>query len=450
MAAVRRSLLLFAALATALAAGGLARAEDTKPAPPAAPPRAASVDGLERPAVEPGDPARAAASVVLYPPRRIVELVFIATGTAAGLVRDEQVVPRIDELLSPKPGEISVFPFVFFESGQVPSLGAKMIAVGQNAATSLAAGYGPFQDGLAEGRVRVATARPFPIVASLEALIDRRTQLSFHGVGQTPTTDSRNHFLPGLEGATAGYLEQRLRLIGSAGLRVAGDLSFFLSSSFTRSQIDESPYDDALSLKDVFVAGTVPGIGATNLTYTELATRLDTRRAIGRPSPGLLMEAYGGVGKAVDSRVAYGRAGVRLGEYVPVVRHSNIIGFKVVVDGLATLSSDPIPFAWLLRQPEFRGIDDRRDRMSVVGSIDYRWAYARYVGARLFLDAATVGSGPFALVTTLPRPALGFGIDLFSRSTEVGQVALSWSPDGIRLLLSFGLSTGSPDRQHTY
>ena len=448
-------LLSIAALVAGLALGAEARADDAKaPAPPAratpAPPPAPATSGLDRAPVEPGDPARAAASVLLYPPRRIVELVFVATGTAAGLVRDEQFVPRIEEILSPKPGEVSVFPFVFFESGQVPSLGAKMIAVGQNAAASFAAGYGPPQDALAEGRVRIAAPRPLPIVGSLETLVDRRTQLTYRGVGQNPATDDRNHFVPGLEGAGARFLEQRVRIIGSLGLRAANDLSFFVSASYTRSRVDESPYDDLLSLKDVFAQGSVPGAGTTDLFYSELATRLDTRQTLGRPSPGLLLEGYAGVGKAPDSRAAYLRSGWVLGGYLPVVRRSNILGLRLIVDGMVPLSGEPIPSTWLVRQPEFRGIDDRRDRMSAVASLDYRWAFARYVGARLFVDGATVGAGPLDLVSTMPRPALGFGIDLFSRATEIGQAALSWSPDGVRLLLSFGVSTSTHDRQHRY
>jgi hypothetical protein len=405
------------------------------------------VDGLVTPAREPGDTARAAGSVLLYPPRRIVELLFLATGTAAGLVRDEQIVPRVEDLLSPRPGEISVFPFMFFQSGQVPSVGAKMLAVGQNIATSLAAGYGPWQDGLAEGRLRVATPRPLPSVFSLEALFDRRTQLSYLGVGQNPASDSRNHFNPGFEGGDAGYLEQRARIIASAGFRASNDVEIFLSSSFTHSRIDESPYGDVASLKDVFAPGTVPGIGSTGISYTELATRLDTREFVGRPSPGILLEGYGGVGKAVDSRMAYLRAGGRVAGYLPIVRRTNILSLRLTVDGEVPLSSEPIPFAWLVRQPDFRGIDDRRDKMSAVASIDYRWAFARFLAARVFVDGATVGAGPLDLFVGLPRPAFGLGLDLFSRSTDIGQVALSWSPEGVRFLLSFGLSTAS-DRQH--
>jgi hypothetical protein len=443
----------FLLVVAALGASGAARA-DGPPSPPPTPTAPAAparlTSGLEREPIEPGDPARSAASVALYVPRRVVELMWVATGTAAGLVRDEQFVPRVEEILSPKPGEISVFPFVFFESGQVPSLGAKMIAVGQNAAASFAAGYGPPQDGLAEGRIRLAAPRPLPAVGSLEALFDRRTLLTYRGLGQNPATDPRNQFVPLLQGAGARYLEQRVRVIASLGLRVADDVSIFLSSSYTRSRVDESPYSDVASLKDVFVAGSVPGVDTTNLVYSELATRLDTRATTGRPSPGVLVEGYAGLGKAPDTRAAYFRAGTVLGVYAPIVRRSNILGLRLVFDGLTSLSSEPLPFTWLLRQPEFRGIDDRRDHASAVASLDYRWAFAPHVGARLFADAATVGASPVELFQVAPRPAVGFGIDLFSRSTEIGQAAFSWSPDGVRLLLSFGVSTATHDRQHSY
>src|SRR5262245_6932886 len=69
-----------------------------------APPRAADpavVKGVVRPAREPGDGLREAASALLFIPRKTVEYLFLATGTAAGLVRDEQVVPRVEELVAP-------------------------------------------------------------------------------------------------------------------------------------------------------------------------------------------------------------------------------------------------------------------------------------------------------------------------------------------------------------
>src|SRR6185503_19003361 len=97
-----------------------ARAQD---AHPAADP--AEVQGVDRPAEEKGDTARAIGGVLLYVPRAAAEAVFLATGTAAGLVQNEQVVPRVRSLIAPRPGQIGVYPTAFVETGVNPNIGAR-------------------------------------------------------------------------------------------------------------------------------------------------------------------------------------------------------------------------------------------------------------------------------------------------------------------------------------
>src|SRR6185503_11808243 len=107
-----------------------------------------------------------------------------------------------------------------------------------------------------------------------------------------------------------------------------------------------------------------------------------------------------------------------------------------------------VPFTELTGQPEFRGPDNRRDELSIVASIDYRFAVIRYVAVRLFGDLATVAPTVSAINLTHVRPAVGFGIDLFGSDSDIGQLAFSYSPDGERVLLSFGVPTAFGDRQH--
>src|SRR5262245_24612075 len=75
------------------------------------------VSDVEHEESRPGDTWREINSGLLFLPRTAIELLFIATGTAAGLVESEQVVPRVNDLLHPPPGEIRVFPTAFAETG---------------------------------------------------------------------------------------------------------------------------------------------------------------------------------------------------------------------------------------------------------------------------------------------------------------------------------------------
>src|SRR5689334_2111216 len=85
---------------------------ETPPAP-AVPRRAVDpneVSGVDRLASSPGDYARSIASAALWIPRQALDLAFLATGAAAGVVVDQQVVPRVTELLKPAPGKLILFP----------------------------------------------------------------------------------------------------------------------------------------------------------------------------------------------------------------------------------------------------------------------------------------------------------------------------------------------------
>jgi hypothetical protein len=108
------------------------------------------------------------------------------------------------------------------------------------------------------------------------------------------------------------------------------------------------------------------------------------------------------------------------------------------------------PFTALVSQPDFRGLDNRVDRLSIVASFDYRFSIMRYLGARLFVDFAVVGPDIGAAVDADKRVAGGFGVDVFSRSTELLQFMASFSSEGARAFLTFGIPTLFGDRQHRH
>jgi hypothetical protein len=60
----------------------------------------AYVQGIDEQGEEEGDSARTAANVLLFVPRNVIDLLFQGTTAAAGLVRDEQLVPRYEEALA--------------------------------------------------------------------------------------------------------------------------------------------------------------------------------------------------------------------------------------------------------------------------------------------------------------------------------------------------------------
>jgi hypothetical protein len=469
---MRRPLaILGSALLLLVGAASGARADEPARAPK--PPEAAKVvapsqvRGMVRPAVRPNRASGAFAAALLFVPRKIVELVFLASGTAAGLARDQQVVPRVEELFSPSSGEITIFPTLFLASRQHPSAGVRVLGRADPFAASLSFGIGGLHDINGEARVRFAVSRPRPLAVDVEGLYDLRSGLQYLGVGQRPDRDCRNHFIGlGPDAECAGdsrvraaatrpaalYFERRARAIVSLGVRPADNFEVFVSSSFLRSAVEDSPDAGAVALSHVFQPGSVTGAsGATHQFYTELAVRYDTRLTSGRPSTGGLLEGYTGLARGTgDDPSGYFRVGGRAALFIPVLRKSNILSPQVTLDGLAPALDARVPFTDLVSQPEFRGFDTRRDYFSAIASLDYRWSLMRYLAARVFIDAAAVAPSPARIFDAPPRIAFGFGIDLFGESALLGQLAFAFSGDGVRLLLSFGLPPGFGDRQHRY
>jgi hypothetical protein len=475
----RRHRAASAALAVAAVLGASHEGAASGPAPAAAasPRRAepataidpARVSGVERRGIEEGDALRTFGAGVLFIPREMVRLMFLAGGVTAGLVRDEQVVPRVGELLSPSPGNISVIPSLFIDTRRRTSAGAQVIASGKESGTRLSFGFGGVHDLLGEARARFGFSKPIPIVLSVDVLADSRSTLDYLGVGQRPDKDARNRFRSDALTREATYYETRVRGIASIGARVASDWEVFLSTSLLKSRVDDTPGGGPSTISRVFEPGTVSGaptlsppcstrksgvpcFAESRIVYSELALRLDTRVSPARPSSGVLVETYGGFAHGLGGdETRFYRVGGRAALFVSILRPTNILSPRILIDGMVVPHDAPEPpFTSLVSQPDFRGLDTRRDRVSLVASVDYRWSVVRYLGARVFVDVATVGPDVGAMLNVPVRVAGGFGVDVFSKSTELAQLIVSFSGEGARAYLTFGVPSLFGDRQHRY
>ncbi len=420
----------------------------TRPAVAAAPVTPAEQSGIEQKASYGSEPARAVANALLWPFRLMIDLVFLTTGTAGALLQDEQIVPRAKDFFFTSGGEIGVFPTLFVETGTSPNIGARMIASIEPYAATLRAGYGGDDENVVEGRMRLSLSLGVPAAASLEGLHDRRTGLGYRGLGQTPEVDGRNQFRNG-PGA-GSFRERRERVVAGFGLRPLADLEILLSSSLTQRHIaDPVDPDFAPTIDQTFFPGSIVGASrTTRIVYSELAVRADTRVNRNGVATGFLLEGYGGLARgSLGDPSRFGRTGFQMAAFVPFVRRSTVLSPKIVVDALVPGDGE-IPFTEYTGQPTFRGFDNRRDFVSAVASLDYRWFLGRFLDARLFTDVATVAPAMSDIHLDHLRWAVGFGFDLHTSSSELGRIAVAASPEGVHFLFTLGVPAGFGDRQH--
>lgn len=446
-------------LCSALLTAGSVRADP----PPGDGDEGEDLTGVEVPARESGDVGRDIVSAFLWLPRNAIDLLFTGMTTAAALVQNNQLVPRYSELLGGTPGtDIFVFPTVFAETGSGFSVGLRALMDSDDLATSARVGYGGSNDIVLEGRVQVKGTRKLPFLLSLEGLYELQSDLEYFGVGQAPDRDARNAFRPGSPYRVGRFLQRKVRLISSLGLRFAESFELYLSTSLARRQIRDTPGAGPEALSHVFLRGT-PGPGEgdvsiaddandTWITYSEVAIRLDSRKSIGGPSPGVLVETYLGGGQSFQGDdVVYMRVGARGAAFIPLYRSTNIVSPRLVIDRLVPLGGVAVPFYELSRQPDFRGFDTHRDNLSLVVSLDYSWQLVPFMGMRLFADMAAVAPSFAGLTLDVleeARFAVGWGMDLYTSTSALGGLAISASPEGARVLINLGVPVRYGDRQH--
>jgi hypothetical protein len=429
----------FALWATLFAVGSPVRAEP-----------AANLAGKERTAADPKQQTTAALDTALYPARALVDLTIATTSNAQTLIEDQQVVPRTRNLLFSRRGEIGVFPTAFFETGLNPNVGARMVASVDRFASTLRVGYGGQDKNLAESRLRWVFQGETPFVLTTEGYYERAVG-GFAGFGPQPERDARNAFRVDQPLRSASFVESRQRAITSLGRRLAANVEVIVSTSVQIRRIEESPEAGAATFGRVFDRRRVPGaVTPTARTYNELTLRVDTRENRGTPVPGQLLEGYVGISHGIRyTPNDHGTVGLRAASFLAVVRPTNILSPRLAVDAVVPFGEAPIGFREARAGNEFRGFDGRVDNISVVASLDYRWAIARYVAARLFVDSTTVTPTLKDLDLRTLRYAVGGGIDLHTSTTEVGRIAVALGEGSARFLFSYGLPpAGFGDRQH--
>jgi hypothetical protein len=435
-----------AALLAVLGWAGITRGAGPSDPPTEDPP----VGGELRPASPPGQGGRLVLDGLLFLPRALIEGAVLASTATASFIEDQQIVPRVRDILGTEDGTLRWAPTFTVTSRFQPDVGARLMARVGPFSSMLRASVVNEDAFLSEGRLLRSLGERWRTQLFVEGFQQRNRYLSFSGLGPDPAHDLRNEFLAGQSGGSAMFQEERVRLILGASSRVSDDNELLFSSSLQVRHI-EDPDGERRTLSRTFVPGSVAGAYDRSVrVYTEGAVRRDTRAVRGPPADGYLIEAYAGASD--DPRGDYAQAvhaGGRVAFFLPVVRKTSILNPGFTVDTIGPFGGQGLPFREYLQAAGFRGSDGRVDRVAALGSLDYRWQLRSYVAARLFFDVTTVAPRFASLRPDHLAWALGGGLDLHSSTTELGRIGLAYSDSSIQFILSYGLSSrGFGDRQH--
>ena len=407
------------------------------------------IGGVVQPATPPGDTGRSVLEALLFVPRTFVRIAVFASTSTASFFENQQVVPRTRELLESEDGSVRIVPTLSLGSGLRPDIGARVSTRRKSFSSMMRADFIGANQYVLEGRLLQAFGKNDHTQIGIEGY-QQRSLSGYGGVGPAPTRDDRNAFLPGKMGSAGGYRQQRERIIGTFGARVAVDYEILLSSSFQRRTISDNP-DDTNTMNTIFVPGSVPGANArSERTYNEIAIRRDTRAVRGPPAAGLLLEVYGGASNDLNGTFAPAlHSGGRVAWFISIVRTTSILSPRLQIDVVSPLGNKGFPFQEYAYASGFRGEDGRTDRVAALASLDYRWQLRTYIAARVFFDTTTVAPAIPRLDVKHLTWATGIGIDLHSRDTLLGRFGISFSTEAVQLFLVFGLADpGFGDRQH--
>jgi len=230
-------------------------------------------------------------------------------------------------------------------------------------------------------------------------------------------------------GEVTRYSQHRARAGLTGDLAVWSDLHVRPSVALAQQSFGD-PAEGA-SAEDLYMP---VGWMGTQSAYGELALRWDSRRGGGEWDPhwkltnGTLATAYAGRYHQLDAGGDFWRYGLDAEQLVRLGMGPRVLAAQFHGEAV-TGSTDEVPFTELpsLGGPLYlRGYapDRFRDRVALVGALEYRWDLARWLGAHVFVDAGRVYDSLGSVGVDHLRAGYGGGIEI-GRATTLLDIASS-------------------------
>ena len=426
---------LLAALATTLAAPAALAAD------PAAP--AADVSGVLIPEAseDQASPARA----LLLVPRMAVATVAIPVRGGLRFYEQHNVRERVVDFFFDDSRTFGVYPRLTLETRTTVGVGVRVVHrnlfdSGVRFRGAADAG-GEYQQRLDAGLSSPALFGA-PAWLHLRGGWQRQSRAPFYGIGDPPdnqavaSADTRAHAIPFRQTVTRAQL--------SLETNPAGPLFTNLDVSLVRRRFGQDPHTLATDAEGAGQLVTLPGWSeGTHVMYVEGQLGLDTTAVASpylpasAPSTGWRALAFGGPAWGVDGdRTNYLRYGLDVRRYLDLHAGDRVLLLRAFAEGVTAVGPGGyVPFTDLPRlggPHQLRGHarDRFRDRLAVLGAVEYRYPIWDQLAGYLFVDAGRVLAGADRLGSLARSPGRlraggGGGLELHqgNRFRMRGQIA---------------------------
>jgi hypothetical protein len=406
-------------------------------APPTegAPPPGEESGRVDRP--EDGDSTlRSVGRALLAVPRMAFEAAFAPV--RAGIWADDRyhLRDRFHDVFFNDANTMGLYPTAAFEDGFGLTGGARFVhrdVFGEREKVALFARAG--------GRYRYTT--------SLEARTGQRLgRLSLVTRGELESRPKEGYYGVGNANAAieARYRQHLLRANAIADLRLVDRLHLRVAGAVADVELARS--DEGPAIDELYPMETLTGWGGVRSTYAEVELRWDGRHRVtsferlSLPSAGTFAGIYAGHVSRLDGGEDFQRYGANVEHLLRIADGPRVLSTRAHVEAVSGASGS-VPLTEL---PQLGGTrllrgyptERFRDRLAVVGTLEYEWALSLTASASLFVDAGRVYASLEQLELDGMRLGYGAALELHDAKGLIVRGSLASSVDGgVFLSLSF-------------
>lgn len=366
---------------------------------------------------------------LLTPPRVAMEVAMAPVRASVWAFDRYQLIDRFKRVFFDDTETYGLYPILVLDSTYGATIGGRFVhrnVFGEREHFSLRAGTGGQFRLEAEAGLRSGLRFGERTHLDLRGELERRPEDNFFGIGNTA------------EGMETHFRQEMLRARSSLDVRAVSALHLTASGALT--DLEFGPSEHEPSIETVFNPMTLTGWTGVRNLYGELELRWDQRgypTALDRHGAyarGGYLAIFGGRIHQFEAGGDYWRYGGHAQKFWQIGKGPRVLSTRFAVDAV-TGDYEEVAFMQLPQlggRTLLRGYERERfrDRVAVVGSVEYTWDLGQLFMASLFTDVGRVYPSFSELRYDDMRVGYGVSLQLHRRHNFLGAVSLASSIDG--------------------